>query len=125
MTAIVFHKFQQNPMLLQLLLSTGDRPLCESTRDKCWGIGYSWQEAGRRQRLGQSYLNGDNLMGQILSHVRSLLRSGAAYSRLVIIGDSLTRGAQSDGVKLICIPGARAKQLLLIAHCILQIPGTE
>ncbi len=64
-------------------------------------------------------------MGKILSSVRFMLRTGEPYCRLVVLGDSLTRGVQSDGVKVICVPGVRARQLLLIAHCIVALPGVE
>ncbi len=123
MTSIVYQKFAQSAQLKSLLLSTGTRPLYESTYDRTWGIGHSYREAEQLHRAGRRFLHGGNLMGRILGHVRTLLREQIPYSQLIIIGDSIVHGTESDGVKVICAPGARARQLLLIAHCVSELPG--
>jgi len=65
MREAVLAKFTQHPRLRELLLSTGDLPLCEHTEnDRYWGDG------------GDG--SGKNMLGQILISVREQLRREAA-----------------------------------------------
>ncbi len=125
LSAAVYCKFSQVPELREQLLATGDRPIYEATSDKFWGIGLSCQSAEQLWHQGRAFVQGANRMGDILVAVRSMLRWGVPFSRFVVLGDSLSRSVDSDGVKLICVPGARARELLLIAYCIAELPGIE
>lgn len=72
-------KFQQNPELLNKLLSTGNKILAEcSPRDKTWGIGL-----GVTNRKIQNPLEwaGQNLLGTVLMQVRDDLRLWSAVSK--------------------------------------------
>lgn len=68
MLAVVRAKFAQDPVAQQLLLSTGDAVLIEDTYkygDAIWGAG--------KDGMGQ------NLLGQILMHVRKEIRDGEKH----------------------------------------------
>lgn len=64
-------KFEQNSLLRETLLSTGDKLIVEaSPYDKIWGIGFDHNSAdGNRDKWGT------NLLGQILMRVRNDLGS--------------------------------------------------
>ncbi len=86
-----------------------------------------FREAERCLWLGTPFLLGQNLMGRILMDVRKILAVGLwqPFSEFLVIGDSLTRGTESDRVKVVCVPGARFRQISLLAHCLLEIPGVR
>ena len=65
-------KFEQNPKLLEVLLSTGTKRLAEASKEKPWGCGISLRENGV---LDSSTWNGVGIMGSVLSEVRELLNS--------------------------------------------------
>ena len=60
-------KFVQNPHLLCVLLSTGNKLLVESSKDNIWGTGiplYRWD------CLQHKYWNGNGLLGELLMEIR-------------------------------------------------------
>lgn len=62
-------KFEQNPHLADMLISTGERTLQEATTSPIWGIG-----AGIRSKAAKENTSkGDNLFGKILMQIRSEL----------------------------------------------------
>lgn len=74
---VVYHanlaKFTQNPVLKDLLLSTGHKVLAEaSPYDKIWGIGL---EAANPDSADPTKWKGDNLLGKILMRIREELRT--------------------------------------------------
>ena len=65
-------KFEQEPRLMRLLLSTGDTLLAEaSPNDRIWGIGMDAQEAARTVPAEWC---GQNLLGKILMELRTEFR---------------------------------------------------
>lgn len=71
-------KFQQNPALLEQLLSTGDALLAEcSPRDRTWGIGLSVDDPAVQD---PKKWKGENLLGKTLMQVRADLRRWMAVS---------------------------------------------
>ena len=63
-------KFKQNPDILKLILSTGNKTLVEaSPRDRVWGVGFDHYEAPRNV-----FKWGDNWLGEALMRVRTQLR---------------------------------------------------
>lgn len=75
MVRILYAKFSQNPLLRDLLLSTGDRPIHENCSDEWWGG-------------GPNYPNGRDLLGKALMEVRRqlLLAGVTAYVELCKCG---------------------------------------
>lgn len=68
----VYHKFKQNPDLMEHLLATGDKLLVEaSPYDKIWGIGLAPNDP---KALDQSNWKGKNLLGAGLMELRHNLR---------------------------------------------------
>ena len=65
-------KFTQNPWLANLLLSTNDEILVETTYDKVWGTGIPLH---RKECTDRSQWNGIGIMGEILMAVPEVLRS--------------------------------------------------
>lgn len=62
-------KFTQNPELMKILLSTGDKTIVEaSPYDKIWGIGLSAEKACK---IPEKKWPGQNLLGKALEIVRS------------------------------------------------------
>lgn len=67
MRVAVYHKFNQNPKIKQILLSTGSKPLFEHThRDMYWADGHPKNDP-------TIHGEGKNMLGQILEEVRYLL----------------------------------------------------
>lgn len=69
----IYAKFKYNPGIAKILLGTGDAIIAEcSPRDKIWGIGMSVSnpDINNPQRW-----RGENLLGEILMDVRTMLRS--------------------------------------------------
>eukprot|EP00475_Leptophrys_vorax_P035270 TRINITY_DN5797_c0_g2_i1.p1 TRINITY_DN5797_c0_g2~~TRINITY_DN5797_c0_g2_i1.p1 ORF type:complete len:178 (-),score=50.76 TRINITY_DN5797_c0_g2_i1:28-561(-) len=65
-------KFQQNPDMLQELLSTGDKTLVEASPvDKIWGIGMSAKDA---HVVNPAKWKGQNLLGKAIMEARTYLR---------------------------------------------------
>lgn len=65
-------KFEQNPNLLEMLLSTGEKVLAEcSAKDTKWGIGTAIDDPNCNH---PSQWNGTNYLGRILMEVRDELR---------------------------------------------------
>jgi ribA/ribD-fused uncharacterized protein len=65
-------KFQQNPVLAQQLLETGDRILVEaSPYDRIWGVGLGEKDP---RALDPNKWRGQNLLGKVLMRVRAVLR---------------------------------------------------
>ncbi len=65
-------KFEQNPELKELLLSTGDKLLAEaSPNDGIWGIGL---KAAQARELNPDEWKGTNLLGKALMELREELR---------------------------------------------------
>ena len=62
-------KFEQNPDLMKILLSTGNKRIVESARDKLWGTGFV---LGSEECLDSSKWTTRGIMGEILEHVRSI-----------------------------------------------------
>jgi len=68
MVEVNFAKYQQNPRLKEILLSTGDKIIVEaSPYDKIWGIGLHWTDD---RVLDESQWDGLNLLGKALMEVR-------------------------------------------------------
>ena len=60
-------KFVQNPDLLRVLLSTGDKLIVESSKDNIWGTGillYRWDF------LHCKYWSGNGLLSELLIEIR-------------------------------------------------------
>lgn len=69
----VLAKFQQNPELKEILLSTGELVLCEAKKgEKIWGIDIDVTDP---KVANQANWNGENLLGKALIEVRTTLRS--------------------------------------------------
>jgi len=65
-------KFSQNHLLLNFLLSTGDKVLVEASPvDRIWGIGLATDDDNARNPLKW---RGENLLGFVLMDVRDALR---------------------------------------------------
>lgn len=72
MVAANYGKFNQNPELKRLLLSTDDLTLVEaSPYDKIWGIGLHWEDDAC---LDENNWKGMNLLGKALMRVRDAIR---------------------------------------------------
>lgn len=68
----VRQKFIQNPELISVLLSTGNRVIAEcSKEDSVWGIGIDINDPAR---LDADAWNGENIMGRILMELRQEFR---------------------------------------------------
>lgn len=66
-------KFSQNPKLRDILLSTGDTLIVEtSPTDKIWGIGLSTTKA---KETPAELWPGKNLLGKALTNVRNLIKN--------------------------------------------------
>ncbi len=64
-------KFEQNGLISQMLLSTGEKYLVEAaSNDRIWGIGYSSEKAIKN--IGSW---GENLLGNILMEIRTELKN--------------------------------------------------
>lgn len=99
-TGVLLHKFSQNAHALEVLLSTGDKPLAEASKtDTIWGIGLSVEEAEQ----GKEW-RGANWLGQVLCDVRTALRGRAAAAPQATLEET---DANRRGVEL---GGARAAQ---------------
>lgn len=73
-------KFEQNPELLKVLLSTGYAVLAECSRkDKKWGIGVAVSDP---RYMETDRWTGKNYLGRILMEVREELRTAAAFGAL-------------------------------------------
>lgn len=67
MKEALFHKFSQNPKLLNNLMLTGNSGIVYANpKDKTWGIGITAVEA-----LMDKPLKGENLLGKALIEIRS------------------------------------------------------
>jgi ribA/ribD-fused uncharacterized protein len=65
-------KYEQNPLLLKILLSTGDKTIVEaSPQDTIWGIGLHWEND---DCLDKTKWKGLNLLGKALMEVRERLK---------------------------------------------------
>ena len=102
MIVITTIKFGSDESLLQSLLSTGDRSLVEDTSDECWGRG----------RMGR----GQNLHGECLMEVRRQYQTDVEQPSTLVVGDSLTRNIAIHGATTLCMGGARAGQVCLLAE---------
>jgi ribA/ribD-fused uncharacterized protein len=64
-----YHKYSQNPQLLQMLLNSKDSILVEASPfDRIWGIGYN-----KKNALENKNNWGQNLLGKVLMELRSKL----------------------------------------------------
>lgn len=72
-----WYKYCQNKNMREVLLSTGERRLCEaSRRDRVWGIGFNVQEAEEyREEWGES------LLGKALMRFRARLKEWIRLER--------------------------------------------
>lgn len=62
-------KFNQNPNLKQILMSTGNKQLAETTsRDKIWAIGLDMNDP---KRFDETQWKGQNLLGKALMEARA------------------------------------------------------
>lgn len=69
----LFEKFEQNVVLKNKLLSTGNNILAEcAVQDKIWGIGLSMKD---ERRFDMKKWQGQNLLGFSLMHARTVLKS--------------------------------------------------
>lgn len=65
-------KYGQNPRLLEILLSTGQRELVEASPTDCvWGVGLAEDDP---KALDKNQWRGENRLGKVLMKVRALLR---------------------------------------------------
>ena len=60
-------KFEQNPFILEVLSSTGNKIICESCKDTLWGTGLALHED---TALDQTKWTNQGLMGEILMQIR-------------------------------------------------------
>ena len=66
------HKFQQNPHLKAVLLSTGDMLLAEaSPKDTFWGIGVPMKD---KRKVDRTQWQGQNHLGEVLMKIRHHLK---------------------------------------------------
>lgn len=71
MLRALYYKFDQNPLLKQKLIDTGEKTLYESSPyDRVWGIGMNAEKA-----ISVDYINGFNLLGKALMETRSLFKT--------------------------------------------------
>lgn len=64
-------KFEQNGLISQMLLSTGEKYLVEAaSNDRIWGIGFNSNDA-----VASINLWGENLLGKILMEIRTELKN--------------------------------------------------
>lgn len=88
-------KFEQNPDLMNLLLSTGDRIMAEaSPKDKIWGIALDAETA---KHINPEAWPGQNLLGKILMELKAEYRkeqSKLSATELRMIKGDITK--QSD-----------------------------
>lgn len=88
-------KFEQNPDLMNLLLSTGDRIMAEaSPKDKIWGIALDAETA---KHINPEAWPGQNLLGKILMELKAEYRkeqSKSSATELRMIKGDITK--QSD-----------------------------
>ncbi len=69
-----WHKFKQNPVILEALNNTGESLLIEaSPSDKIWGIGLGMNDP---LRLNRDNWQGTNWLGEVLTKVRDDLKVG-------------------------------------------------
>ena len=61
-------KFEQNPNLLNLLKSTGNKCIVECAYDRLWGCGIPLNE---ENCFEEAEWSGDNLLGKILMRIRA------------------------------------------------------
>lgn len=67
-----YNKFTQHIDLKELLLSTGNKTLCEASKfDKIWGCGL--EESDSRISNKENWL-GENWLGEVLTEVRNTIR---------------------------------------------------
>lgn len=71
-------KFEQNPHLIELLLTTGNCTLQEATTNTFWGIGASIRSKAARDNTA----TGQNVLGKILMQLRSELTSNCNQSEV-------------------------------------------
>jgi len=72
MVAVNLAKFGQNPKLKEILLSTGDKIIVESSPyDQIWGIGLYHNDD---RILDEKNWRGQNLLGKALMEVREILK---------------------------------------------------
>lgn len=71
LTGILILKFEQNPMLKEKLVKTGDMPLINCDTDNYWGAG---RLLDSDQWDTSNEIPGRNMIGTILSNVRSRIR---------------------------------------------------
>jgi len=71
MVDINYEKFNQNPSLKEILLSTGNKTIVEASPfDKIWGVGLHWDDD---RILDEKNWQGKNLLGKALMKVRDRL----------------------------------------------------
>ncbi len=127
MDVVLFQKFSQAKDRCQLLLETEDRPLWECTKDKCWGVGFSEEEAHTAWWtcfVARRGLPGQNLHGLSLMHVREILR-GQSIRPNWVIGDSITANTASEGLSIVTLSGALQSRVLFVCSLVLQLPGVN
>lgn len=111
MISCLYLKFQQNPRLKQLLLSTGKQTLVEDTVNPVWGRG--------NFRLR----NGLNLHGQALMEVRSLFENPSTGPfHYVIIGDSILRQMKISRTANLCWAGSGLNYVKMVLPLIANLP---
>ncbi len=66
----ILAKFQQNELLANYLINTGEKVIGESTTDKYWGVGMSLTNPNV---LDKNHWQGKNIMGLVLQAVRAEL----------------------------------------------------
>lgn len=72
MADINLAKFEQNPSLKEILLSTRNKTIVEASPfDKIWGIGLHWND---ERILDEKNWRGQNLLGKVLMKVRNTLK---------------------------------------------------
>ena len=65
-------KFEQNPELKEILLSSENKILVEaSPLDKVWGIGLHWEDD---RVLDESKWQGENLLGEVIMEARKIIQ---------------------------------------------------
>lgn len=73
MVDIIFEKFNQNPSLKEILLSTGNKTIVEASPfDKIWGVGLHWDD---NRILNEKNWKGKNLLGKALMEVRQKIQT--------------------------------------------------
>ena len=109
MKALLFLKFSENEDAKNILLSTGQSELIESTLHPFWG--------GER--------GGANMHGRLLMDVRTMFQTGQSFNQNICIGDSILKHVISESFMTVSLRGATRIEVFRLCHLFLAVPGVQ